>query len=110
MEKIDRSAVVVSDITSVGAVFGSSEESPKKLINSNVAIELGYAFKSIGHRRIVLVFNEHYGSYSDVPFDLRHKGGAIRFRISPHATKEEIRKEQARHCWRSTSSFCFAPP
>src|SRR4051812_15217127 len=40
LEKIRNSNVFVADVTPVGQVDGSPE---KRLINSNVAIELGYA-------------------------------------------------------------------
>src|SRR5229473_6594420 len=41
-EKIDAAEIVVADVTLVGAVLGAAAPD-KKLINSNVAIELGYA-------------------------------------------------------------------
>lgn len=39
--------------------------------NPNVLIELGYAFKSLGHERVVLVFNKSFGKLEELPFDLR---------------------------------------
>ena len=95
--KIDESDVVVADVTIVGEVFGNQNESKsersKKLINSNVAIELGYAFGARGDENVLLVFNKHYGSYEELPFDLRHKGGAVVFDLQPDAGKAEIADE-----------------
>src|ERR1035437_5263730 len=80
-DKIDRSEVVVADVTLVGQVpdgiDGDKKHVPgKKLINSNVAIELGYALHAVTDKRVLLVFNEHFGKPEDLPFDLRHKGGS----------------------------------
>ncbi len=66
----------------------------KKLINSNVAIELGYATHAVTDERVLMVFNEHYGGHEDLPFNLRHKGGAIVFNLPPDAEREGIREEQ----------------
>jgi len=44
---------------------------PRPTPNPNALIELGYAFHCLGDERIVLVFNQAYGSLDDVPFDLR---------------------------------------
>jgi len=46
--KIRASDVFVADVTPVGSTAG---EPPKKLMNSNVAIELGYALHTITDRR-----------------------------------------------------------
>jgi len=83
--KIEQSEVVIADVTLVGATGEG-----KKLINSNVAIELGYALRECTDARLVLVFNMHYGAHEDLPFDLRHKGGAVVFDLAPGATRKEI--------------------
>jgi hypothetical protein len=83
--KIDKSEVVVADVT----VVGKTDEA-KSLINSNVAIELGYALRACTDARVVLVFNKHYGTHEDLPFDLRHKGGAVVFDLAPEADRKEI--------------------
>jgi hypothetical protein len=61
----------------------------KKLINSNVAIELGFAFQALGDGFVLLVMNNYYGRIEELPFDLRHKGGIIAFTLPPGAPKEE---------------------
>lgn len=96
--KIDESALVVADVTLVGNVHTSradgSTAAGKKLINSNVAIELGYALSALTDRNVLLVFNEHYGKHEDLPFDLRHKGGAIVFNLAPEADKGLIENQK----------------
>jgi hypothetical protein len=71
MAKIGNSAAVVADITPVGTV---TLDPKKKLINSNVALELGYAYRAVTEANVLLVFNEHYGTHEELPFDLRHRG------------------------------------
>jgi hypothetical protein len=93
LSKIDASDVVVADVTLVGNVVASTDTG-KKLINSNVAIELGYALHALSDQKVVLVFNRHYGGHEDLPFDLRHKGGAIVFDVTPDANREHIDEER----------------
>lgn len=91
LDKIENSEVVVADATLVGKT-----EHGDGLINSNVAIELGYALHACSDARLVLVFNKHYGTYEELPFDLRHKGGAVVFDLSPTASRKDI--EAVRKC------------
>jgi hypothetical protein len=83
--KIEESEVVVADVTIVGKTGEN-----KRLINSNVAIELGYALHACTDASVLMVFNEHYGSYEHLPFDLRHKGGGVVFDLAPGADREQI--------------------
>jgi hypothetical protein len=93
LEKIDQSAVVVADVTPIGAVQGSRRgKRQKKLINSNVAIEVGYALRAHSDRALLMVLNEHYGDRADLPFDLQSKAGPIAFNLPPEADKEQIAK------------------
>jgi hypothetical protein len=106
--KIEKSEVVVADVTIVGR---TGED--KKLINSNVAIELGYALSECTDARVVLVFNAHYGTHEDLPFDLRHKGGAVVFRLAPNADRNEIagvRRALAVDFVRKLGPFLQQPP
>ena len=100
LEKIGRSTAVVADVTCVGSVTTgareASEANQKRTINSNVAIELGYALRALGEDNLYLVFNAHYGSHEELPFDLRHRGGSIVFDLAPDATSEAIRSERKR--------------
>jgi hypothetical protein len=91
LEKIEQSAVFVADVTSVGITTTQSEGAqPKKVINPNVAIELGYALHALGDRAFLMVMNEHYGSRADLPFDLLSKAGPIIFRLPPDADRNTV--------------------
>lgn len=89
LAKIEKSEVVVADVT----IVGKTKEG-KSLINSNVAIELGYALHACTDERAVLVFNKYYGKYEELPFDLRHKGGGVSFELQPDSSKVEIEAQQ----------------
>lgn len=67
-EKIRTSDLVVVDVTLVG-------ETPrgKRLINSNVAYELGYAHSCHGDQVLIAVMNTYYGTPGDLPFDMKHR-------------------------------------
>src|SRR3989338_4478371 len=41
--------------------------------NPNVLIELGYALKTLGHEKVIMVFNEAYGKKEKLPFDLKYR-------------------------------------
>lgn len=66
-EKISSCGIFLADVTLVAKLPQKS----KKLPNSNVLIELGYAAKAIGWERIVLVMNTVHGGPEELPFDLR---------------------------------------
>jgi hypothetical protein len=68
-EKIRLSDAFVCDISKVHEFVDSNDET-RKFCNPNVAIELGYAVRELGWKRIILVFNEAYGKLpNDLPFD-----------------------------------------
>jgi hypothetical protein len=91
LEKIEQSAVFVADVTPVGIVtIQSGKALPKKIINPNVAIELGYALHALSDRALLMVMNEHYGSRADLPFDLQSKAGPIMFALPPDADRQSI--------------------
>ena len=67
-QKIDSADIFVADVSIIGSV------KKRSLPNPNVLVELGYALKSRGHERIILVFNTAFGKVEKLPFDLRmHK-------------------------------------
>jgi len=63
--KITAADVFVADVSITGR--GEKRATP----NPNVLIELGYAFKALGHERVILVFNRAFGKIEELPFDLR---------------------------------------
>ena len=91
LEKISRCAVFVPDLSFVTPV-GSA----RAISNPNVLIELGYALRAIGHRRIVALFNSAYGSTNDLPFDLRTRRFPIEYRLAeadPKDVRQEVRDQ-----------------
>jgi hypothetical protein len=93
LEKIRTSDVFVADVTPVGA---TPNDPPKKLMNPNVAIELGYALHTITDRRLIMVMNTAFGSRRDLPFDLQHKAGPIFYELPADAAKEQIKEARKR--------------
>jgi hypothetical protein len=79
--KIQGARVVVADVTLTGQTPDG-----KRLINSNVAIELGYAIGIHGDEVLLKVMNTHYGPPRDLPFDLTHRRWPLRFALPPNAT------------------------
>ena len=64
--KITAADVFVADIS-----ITSRPEKGRPTPNPNVLIELGYAFKALGHERVILIFNQAFGKIEELPFDLR---------------------------------------
>lgn len=89
LEKISASRVVVADVSLVGSGSGG-----KKHINSNVAIELGYAFGKLGDEAVLKVMNTHFGPAVDLPFDLRTRRHPVQYSLDPSADSGTIASEQ----------------
>ncbi|MCZ7888919.1 hypothetical protein [Agrobacterium salinitolerans] len=87
LAKIRASQVFIADVTSIGIVDAGGGK--KKVINSNVAIELGFAAGTIGDDKILMVQNTFYGGREDLPFDLRGKAGPLQFSLAPDADANE---------------------
>jgi hypothetical protein len=68
LKKIDAADIVVADVSIVN--YGSSA---RPTPNPNVLIELGYALKSLGSARLILIQNTAFGGVETLPFDLRTK-------------------------------------
>lgn len=88
LEKIIASDVFVGDVSAVGTT------GKKKMINSNVAIEMGFALCALTDRRLIMIMNDHFGTREELPFDLKHKAGPIIYRLGPDASKKEIESAQ----------------
>jgi hypothetical protein len=99
LEKIDGCSVFVADVTPVSRIdrisTNDDDVAEKRNMNPNVAIELGYALKALGDRRILMILNAHYGDRRFLPFDLAHKAGPIMFHLPPDASKEQINAQSA---------------
>ena len=66
--KIDQAAAFVCDVSIING--GSNR---RRVPNPNVLIELGYALKSLGPDRVIMVMNTAFGRPESLPFDLRQK-------------------------------------
>ena len=65
LEKIKDADVVVADITTT-----TSPDVKRPCPNPNVVYELGYAVALLGWERVILLFNEEFGTFpDDLPFD-----------------------------------------
>lgn len=89
--KITSADVFVADVSIISNP-GNGRVTP----NPNVLIELGFALKSIGYERVVLVFNRAFGKIEDLPFDLRTRRLAI-YNVSSESkdkAAERVKLEQ----------------
>ena len=84
-KKIDGCALFVADVT-----FIAKTDSSKYIPNPNVLIELGYAVKTIGWERTILVINSAHGKASELPFDILQHRWPVEYRI----TNETIVREK----------------
>jgi hypothetical protein len=82
LNKIDSASLFIADISII-----CDQNSLKPCLNPNVAIELGFAAKSIGWERIILIMNTYYGETNTLPFDLKHRRWPICYNLSPTASK-----------------------
>lgn len=92
--KIDDCQIFVADITPVTEITTST--ATKKIPNPNVMIELGYAIREAGPQRIITVANLAFGGKpEELPFDLRHRRGAITYCLesAKDPAIEKIRKD-----------------
>lgn len=70
--KIDAADVFVADVS-----IAIKPDTGRVTPNPNVLIELGYAIKTLGYQRVILVFNQAFGKLGDLPFDLRTRRSLI---------------------------------
>lgn len=80
LDKISKTDVFIADVSLVGETING-----KKQINSNVAIELGYAYGVLGDHAILKIMNTSFGKPEDLPFDLRGRRFPVRYNLSEHA-------------------------
>lgn len=66
--KIEKSKLFIADVSII-----NSDYEKRKTPNPNVLIELGYAVKVLGWNRIICIFNTDYGSFDDLPFDIKFR-------------------------------------
>ena len=67
-EKIDSADIFIADVTIINRDYAG-----RKTPNPNVMIELGYAIKSLGWDRIILLYDKDFGEVEELPFDISHR-------------------------------------
>lgn len=68
LEKIDEASLFVADISKILEEIAPNN----KLINSNVALEVGYALAKMPRENWALIFNKDSGDADKLPFDIRN--------------------------------------
>lgn len=84
-KKIENADLFVADLSII-----NSKESGRKTPNPNVLLETGYAIHALGWDRIVLLFDEDFGSIDDQLFDLKQH------RLTGFSLRDEKKKEKSR--------------
>jgi len=84
-KRIRNCAVFVADLT-----LTAKTESGKQCPNPNVLIELGYAARSVGWDRVVLVMNERHGPAGHLPFDVLQHRWPLRYRSPDRSDENRI--------------------
>ena len=89
LEKIDAATVFVADVTPIAL-----SPTGKAVANPNVLIELGYAKKSLGLTRVILVWNTAFdgATIEQLPFDLRGRRAPLSFELAVGASTDDLRK------------------
>jgi hypothetical protein len=89
-EKISASRVMIADVSLV------ARSHEKLQINSNVAIELGFAYGKIGDGSVLKIMNTYYGQPEELPFDLRIRRHPVQYKLAPDANTDVIAAERRR--------------
>lgn len=84
--RIAACSVFVADVSFVAATGGG-----KKIPNPNVLLELGFAVRSIGWERTILVFNNAFGTQTELPFDIAQHRWPIEYRVTTHTEVRDKR-------------------
>jgi hypothetical protein len=89
--KIDAASAFVADLTFIG-----KRRDGRPTPNPNVLLEYGWALKSRGYSRIVVLMNTAYGEPSDktLPFNMKHLRRPITFHLPEGA--DDAAKQKAR--------------
>jgi hypothetical protein len=116
LKSIDVADMFVADVTAIGKVGSGADMQAEtvghRLINSNVAMELGYALRALGDLKLIVLFNAHYGWQNELPFDVRSREDAITFTLAPNAGRPEIESERKKLSARLVSAIdrCIQEP
>lgn len=86
-DRISECDLFVADLTP----FSISDDRKKAYPNSNVLIELGYAFSKLSEDRIIMLFNGDLCTQEMMPFDINHRRLTV-FSCSPER-KDNCKKD-----------------
>ncbi len=100
--KIDRAGVFVADVSRINP-GSSSRPTP----NPNVLIELGYAIRTLGIDRVILVANLAYGTVEDLPFDIRPRR-VMTYTVPKDAQDKSTERKQLGRKFEEALSAIFA--
>jgi len=89
--KIDSCDAFVADVSLVHC----DPEKRRFTPNPNVMVELGYAIKTLGWDRILLVINAHFGAPEVLPFDLKTRL-TVTYNVDPVGTAAKVAAERTR--------------
>lgn len=88
LAKIDEAAIFVGDVTPI-----ATSAAGKACANPNVLLEMGYANKALGTKRVIQVWNTAFegATVEKLPFDMRGRSGPIAFELPEGADKATLR-------------------
>lgn len=89
--KINQASVFVCDVSIINQVVLGYAPGARPTPNPNVLVELGYAFKRLGDKRVILVLNDVYGGPELLPFDLRTRR-VVRYHMKEDQDRASERK------------------
>lgn len=107
--KIDDCQIFVADVTPVAEI--TTDTAMKKIPNPNVMIELGYAIREVGPQRVITVANLAFGGKpEELPFDLRHRRGAITYHLNEKDPAiEQVQKDLVKQLVAAIKTNLAAP-
>jgi hypothetical protein len=100
-KRICECSVFVADLSFIGSTTGG-----KKIPNPNVLIELGFAARSIGWHRTILVLNEAHGPANALPFDILQHRWPIEYRLTEKTTVRDRRFDSLANALQAALSDC----
>lgn len=100
-KRIRNCAFFVADLT-----FTAKTDAGKCVPNPNVLIELGYAARSIGWERTILVLNQAYGKAKELPFDILQHRWPIEYRMSEQTQVGQRRFDQLSDALKAAIGSC----
>jgi hypothetical protein len=111
--KINQASVFVCGVSIINQGVRDHVPDARFTPNPNVLIELGYALKRLGDKRVVLVQNVAYGEPELLPFDLRMRR-VIRYRMTKEnqdrAPERKNLEKQLIDALRTSLSSADVPP